>query len=100
MKCTTFDLPKVAPIARRRIETAGLSGRVNAVEGDFFVDLFPKADVITMGMILHDWNLEKKKALICKASGADFISWCREAGFRKFGVIPLIGPSSAAVAYK
>ena len=27
---------------------------------DFFADPLPKADVITMGMILHDWNLEKK----------------------------------------
>jgi hypothetical protein len=30
----------------------------------------PKADVITMGMILHDWNLEKKKVLIRKAHDA------------------------------
>jgi len=27
-----------------------------------------KADVITMGNILHDWNLEDKKLLIKKAS--------------------------------
>jgi hypothetical protein len=33
-------------------------------------------------------------------SSADFVSWCREAGFREFEVIPLAGPSSAAVAYK
>ena len=28
------------------------------------------ADVITMGMILHDWNLDKKKMLIQKAYAA------------------------------
>ena len=33
-------------------------------------------------------------------SSADFVGWCREAGFREFEVIPLAGPSSAAVAYK
>jgi hypothetical protein len=33
-------------------------------------------------------------------SGAEFRSWCEEAGFRRFEVIPLAGPSSAAVAYK
>ena len=33
-------------------------------------------------------------------TGADFEGWCREAGFRRFAVIPLAGPSSAAVAYK
>ena len=30
-------------------------------------DEFPSADLITMGMILHDWNLEHKKMLIAKA---------------------------------
>jgi precorrin-6B methylase 2 len=67
MQCISFDLPKVVPIATRRIEQAGLSDRVKAVGGDFFVDQLPKVDVITMGMILHDWNLEKKKTLIRKA---------------------------------
>jgi len=33
-------------------------------------------------------------------TGADFESWCSEAGFTRFDVIPLAGPSSAAVAYK
>jgi hypothetical protein len=27
----------------------------------------PKADVITMGHVLHDWNLEEKRLLIAKA---------------------------------
>ncbi len=67
MRCQSFDLPKVQPIATRRIISAGLADRVQAVAGDFFVDSLPKADVITMGMILHDWNLEKKKVLIRKA---------------------------------
>ena len=70
MSCISFDLPKVAPIATRKIEQEALADRVAAVGGDFFVDPLPKADVITMGMILHDWNLEKKKALIRNAYDA------------------------------
>jgi hypothetical protein len=31
---------------------------------DFFSDPLPNVDVITMGMILHDWNLEKKMDLV------------------------------------
>ena len=144
MTCTTLDLPQVQPIATRMIDKAGLSDRVTAVSGDFFADDFPKADVVTMGMILHDWNLEKKKQLIAKAydalpeggafvaiealidderrvnafgllmslnmliefgdafdySGADFDGWCKEAGFSRTEVMPLAGPSSAAIAYK
>ena len=33
-------------------------------------------------------------------TGADFQEWCSEAGFRRFEIIHLTGPSSAAVAYK
>jgi hypothetical protein len=64
LQCLSWDLPVVEPIARRCIAAAGLSDRVRAVSGDFFKDPLPKADVITMGMILHDWNLEKKMHLI------------------------------------
>jgi len=70
MGCTSFDLPVVEPIARRRIEAAGLSDRVTAVGGDFFADPLPGADVITMGLILHDWNLERKMHLIKAAHDA------------------------------
>lgn len=35
--------------------------------GSFFTDPLPKADVIMMGHILHDWNLEQKRMLIGKA---------------------------------
>jgi predicted O-methyltransferase YrrM len=68
--CTTFDLPAVEPIAKRTIEAAGLSDRIAAVSGDFFTDPLPKADVITMGLILHDWNLENKKHLVKAAYDA------------------------------
>ena len=144
MKCTSFDLPEVEPIAKKHIAAAGLEKRVSTAFGDFFKVPLPKADIITMGMILHDWNLEKKMQLIRAAydalptggalvaiealiddarrenvqgllmslnmliefgdafdySGADFRKWCGEAGFKRFEVIHLAGPSSAAVAYK
>jgi hypothetical protein len=64
LRCTSFDLPVVEPIARAAIARRGLADRVTPVAGDFFRDPLPRADVITMGMILHDWNLEKKQALI------------------------------------
>ena len=141
---SSFDLPPVAPLAEKQIKAAGMEGRIKAVAGDFFKDDLPKADVVTMGNILHDWNLENKKLLIRKAyaalpeggafiaienliddarrenafgllmslnmliefgdafdyTGADFRSWCSEAGFKRFEIIPLAGPTSAAVAYK
>ncbi len=67
LRCVSFDLPPVTPIAARRIQAAGLGGRIRAVSGDFFEDPWPPAQLITMGMILHDWNLERKQALIRRA---------------------------------
>ncbi len=64
LRCTSFDLPVVEPIAKRTIDAAGLSDRVATATGDFFADPLPNADVITMGNILHDWNLERKLQLI------------------------------------
>jgi hypothetical protein len=70
LRCTTLDLPVVVPIAQRHIAAAGLADRVTAGTVDFFADPLPKADVVTMGMILHDWNLEKKLHLIRAAYDA------------------------------
>jgi O-methyltransferase domain len=70
IRCTSFDLPVVEPIAKRTIEGAGMSDRVTAVGGDFFADPLPASDVITMGLILHDWNLERKMHLIKAAYDA------------------------------
>jgi hypothetical protein len=70
LRCTTLDLPVVVPIAERRIAAEGLADRVTARALDFFADPIPAADVITMGMILHDWNLEKKLHLIRSAHAA------------------------------
>jgi hypothetical protein len=67
LRCTSYDLPVVEPIAARSIAEAGLSDRVVAASGDFFADPLPKADVITMSLILHDWNLERKMHLIRSA---------------------------------
>jgi predicted O-methyltransferase YrrM len=144
LRCTSFDLPEVEPIAAKTIRKAGLADRVTTAAGSFFTDPLPKADVITMGMILHDWNVEKKKHLIESAydalpqggaliavenliddarrenafglmmslnmliefgdafdfTGADFWSWAHEAGFRRYEVVHLAGPCSAAIAYK
>lgn len=67
---STFDLPPVSPHAQKHIGAAGLADRIKVVSGDFFADALPKADIVTMGNVLHDWNLEKKKVLIKKAYDA------------------------------
>ena len=70
MRCVSADLPAATAIAARKIAASGVGDRVSAQPLDFFADPLPKADVITMGMILHDWNLEKKLSLIRAAYDA------------------------------
>ena len=44
-----------------------MSDRVQADVVDFFREELPGADLTTMGMMPHDWNLERKTMLIAKA---------------------------------
>lgn len=62
-----LDLPVVGPIFEEYVASFGLSDRLRFYPGDFFKDPLPQADVLIMGHILHDWNLEEKKMLIAKA---------------------------------
>lgn len=139
-----FDLPEVAPIFEDYAATHNLSARVKFQPGSFFEDPLPKADVVMMGHILHDWSLEEKKLLIHKAfealpaggaliayesiidddrsknalgllmslnmlietpggfdyTGADCMSWMKDAGFRETRVEHLIGPDSMVIGLK
>ncbi len=65
-----FDLPQVAPFFEEYITTLGVADRLSFVPGDFFKHDLPKADVVLMGHILHDWDLPTKKMLIAKAFDA------------------------------
>ena len=62
-----MDLPVVQPIFEAYAKARGVDGRLRFVAGDFFKTPLPQADVIIMGHILHDWNLEGKMMLLHKA---------------------------------
>jgi hypothetical protein len=62
-----FDLPPIEPIFDKYVAQVGLGERLRFNPGDFFADPLPNADVLVMGHILHDWDLEEKKVLLRKA---------------------------------
>jgi SAM-dependent methyltransferase len=62
-----YDLPMVQPVFERYVQANGVADRVKFQPGDFFKDALPSVEVLIMGHILHDWNLDQKKALIRKA---------------------------------
>ena len=144
MNCISFDLPAVEEIAKANVNHFGLAGKVKCESGNFFKDDLPKADIVVMGNILHDWDEEQKLGLFRKAfeaipaggafvaienvidndrrqnvlgllmslnmlietpggfdyTVADFERWAKQTGFKNTEVVPLAGPTSAAIAYK
>ncbi len=142
--CTSFDLPPVEPLAKKKIAQHNLSDRISVISGDFINNDLPAAEIITMGNIIHGVDEPTKQALINKvyatlpANGvfitieniidnerrentfgllmslnmliengdafdytpSDFNRWATTAGFKRTEIIPLAGPTSAAVAYK
>ena len=65
-----FDLPPTGPIFEEYVEAFGLNDRFKFMPGDFFNDPLPQADVLAMGHILHDWDLDQKMTLLRKAFDA------------------------------
>jgi hypothetical protein len=144
IRCITFDLPPVQPLARQKVAQFHFADRIDAASGDFLKDPFPAADIVTMGNILHGLDEATKQTMVQKVhdrlptGGAfmaieniidnerrtntfgllmslnmliengdafdytanDFERWTKAAGFKRTEVIPLTGPTSAAVAYK
>lgn len=67
LKGGSFDIPAVGPVFEKYVAKHGLSDRLRFYPGDFFNDPLPSADVLVMGHILHDWNMEEKRMLLKKA---------------------------------
>ena len=65
-----FDLPEVGPIFEEYVARLGIGDHLKFVAGSFFDQDLPRADVVLMGHILHDWDLPTKMMLIRKAYDA------------------------------
>ncbi len=70
LKGIGYDLPAVRPVFEKYVLQSGVADRVTFQGGDFFKDSLPSVDVLIMGHILHDWNMEQKRMLIKKAYDA------------------------------
>jgi O-methyltransferase domain/Dimerisation domain len=61
-----FDLPRVMTIAREEVNQSPAKGRIELLEGDFFENDLPVADLYAVARVLHDWAEEKIDALLRK----------------------------------
>jgi O-methyltransferase domain/Dimerisation domain len=65
-----FDLLSLTPTFIRYVRARGLEERLTFHAGDFFDDPLPTADVLIMGRVLHDWDVETRKLLLRKCYAA------------------------------
>src|SRR4030095_9825985 len=65
-----FDLPPLREVFERNVSRNGLASRLRFQGGNFLSDELPEGDVLVLGRVLHNWDLEKKKLLLRKARTA------------------------------
>lgn len=70
MRCSTFDLPALEAMATETIQKFPIGEKVKVINDDFFKDELPRADKVTMGNVLHDWDENTKIKLMQAAYDA------------------------------
>ncbi|MDD3845857.1 MAG: methyltransferase [Syntrophorhabdaceae bacterium] len=71
LRSTIFDLEAVIPMARAKIASEGLSGRVDLFPGDFYKDDLPGGhDLVLLSAIIHQNDLRQNIDLYHKAFNA------------------------------
>ncbi len=70
LRAAVFDLPAAIEVAREFIARSPYADRIELLAGDFFSDPLPKADLFSLGRILHDWSEEKVRGLLARIQAA------------------------------
>ncbi len=70
LQAIVFDRPEVLKTAERFAAEYGVSDRTQLMAGDMFADALPKADVILLSNILHDWDVAECQSLVDRCAAA------------------------------
>lgn len=70
MQGVIFDFPEVLTEARPHVAASSAASRIELIEGDFFADALPCADLYALGRIVHDWSDEKIGTILKKVHAA------------------------------
>ncbi|AGL16641.1 methyltransferase [Actinoplanes sp. N902-109] len=62
-----FDLPQMADPFAEHMAALELTGKVTFHSGSFFDNPLPRADVVCIGHVLHDWAEDECRAVVAKA---------------------------------
>lgn len=70
LRGTVLDRPAMRPFFEELAAERGVAKRLRFAEGDFFEDELPRADVLVLGGVLHDWSDDRRALLLRKAYDA------------------------------
>jgi hypothetical protein len=70
LRGAVFDLPAIAPAAAAHLTALGVADRISYRSGDFFTDPLPRAEVVVIGHVLHNWSPDQRAALVKRAYDA------------------------------
>jgi predicted O-methyltransferase YrrM len=70
LTATVIDRPEVLRVAEEFRTRYGVEERLDLVSGDMLADDLPKADVILLSNVLHDWDEEDCAKLVMRCSQA------------------------------
>jgi 8-O-methyltransferase len=73
---TVLDRPAMKAPFEDLVAERGVGDRLAFVGGDFFVDDLPRADVVILGSVLHDWPDERRLELLRRAHSAVLDGGC------------------------
>ncbi|MEO3778527.1 methyltransferase [Micromonospora sp. B11E3] len=70
LRGTLFDLPSAGEAGRRTLAEAGLAGRGEVVDGDFFTSVPAGHDAYLLKSVLHDWDDDASRTLLANIRAA------------------------------
>jgi SAM-dependent methyltransferase len=68
LRAIVLDRPEVLKIAQEFAEGYGVSGRIEFRPADMFSDPLPKADLVLLSNVLHDWDVPECRRLIARCA--------------------------------
>lgn len=68
LRATVLDRPEVLKICQEMAESYGVKDRITLLAGDMFDGHYPKADVILLSNVLHDWDVPECQKIIQTAA--------------------------------
>jgi 2-polyprenyl-3-methyl-5-hydroxy-6-metoxy-1,4-benzoquinol methylase len=70
LRAVIVDRPEVLKVAREMAHSHGVADRMDCAAGDMFHAALPKADIVLLSNVLHDWDVADCQTIIRRCAEA------------------------------